>query len=175
MNKIRLVAAAALAGAITVLSPGAAQAYPDCSVDIDVDRTIIGGRTLEFRADVEGGGVDGDFTATFNGDSASGSGSSYSDSFDTPEVDAKTNKTLQVSFRSAPDSELQATCNASVTITLLPAGSVADPGDDNGALPNTGGSNLWLLVAGGALLIGGGGVTYAARRRHDSARHHSAH
>lgn len=168
MKKLRLVAAAALAGAITVLSPGAAQAYPDCSVSIDVDSTIIGGKTLEFSADVEGGGVDGDFTATFNGDSASGSGSTFSDSFDTPKVDEKTNKVLKVSF-----SDSESTCTASVTITLRPAGAVADAGenagDDNGALPDTGGSNLWLLIAGGALVIGGGGVTYAARRRHHSA------
>ncbi len=57
-------------------------------------------------------------------------------------------------------------CRVTAKVTLLPKGGVDD--NDDGALPNTGGSNLWLLVLGGALVVGGGGVTYAARRRHSS-------
>jgi LPXTG-motif cell wall-anchored protein len=56
-----------------------------------------------------------------------------------------------------------ATASASATVTLLPVGS-----DDGGALPDTGGSNLSLILLGGGLVLVGGGVTYMARRRQSS-------
>ena len=57
------------------------------------------------------------------------------------------------------------TASASATITLRPKGS---GGDDNGALPDTGGSNLSLFLIAGGLVLVGGGVTYMARRRQSS-------
>ncbi len=38
-------------------------------------------------------------------------------------------------------------------------------GDDNGALPDTGGSNAKLLLIGGGLVVAGAGVAVASRRR----------
>jgi LPXTG-motif cell wall-anchored protein len=43
-----------------------------------------------------------------------------------------------------------------------------DEGDENGALPDTGGSNLSLLAIGAGLVVVGAGVTVAARRRKNS-------
>lgn len=40
--------------------------------------------------------------------------------------------------------------------------------DENGALPDTGGSNLALLAVGAGLVVVGAGVTVAARRRKNS-------
>ncbi len=59
-----------------------------------------------------------------------------------------------------------ATCPVSANVTLLPKGVASTT--TMTALPDTGGSNLWILVLGGALVVAGGGVTYAARRRHSS-------
>ncbi len=88
----------------------------------------------------------------------------------TPQTSAKvvTSNDVTPAFYSTADSAqtLQAaiqSASASATITLLPKGG--DKNDD-GALPDTGGSNLWILVLGGALIVAGGGVTYVARRRH---------
>lgn len=80
------------------------------------------------------------------------------------------------------------TASASATVTLLPRDSSgggdsdSDAGtgngeeggntntsnttpQDNSALPDTGGSNLWIVVAGGALVLVGGGAVIASRRR----------
>ena len=67
------------------------------------------------------------------------------------------------------------------TPTPTPAGDVGpdegvlDPGDgaapddanqadDNGILPGTGGSSVYVLLIGGALLVVGGSVVYSSRR-----------
>ena len=165
MNTLRLAAAAIIAGAVTLLSTGAAQAYPDCEVTIEVsDSTVVGGKSFTFTADA--GASEGTFEVSYpeadGSTTRTGEGSSISGSFKTEVVSKKTSTEITVSFTS----ETQA-CDASATITVLPrGGDVGDEDDaDDGALPDTGGSNLYLLIIGGALLVVGGGLTYAARRR----------
>lgn len=191
MFKLRLVAAAAIACAVTLLSSGA-QAYPDCGISLSLnDSTVVGGKSFSFTADA--GEVECDWTVTYRGKTKTGSGTSISGSYSTPVVSKKTTSkivasceheltdaaassasasTVTPAFYSAEASAVlpaaTAICPVSATVTLLPKGGVADDGEDDGALPDTGGSNLWILVLGGGLILVGGGVTYAARRRHSA-------
>jgi LPXTG-motif cell wall-anchored protein len=191
MFKLRLAAAAAIACAVTLLSSGA-QAYPDCGIELSLnDATLVGGGSFTFTADA--GDVYCDpWTVTYRGETKTDSGNSISGSYSTPVVTKKTKNKITAKctheildskssapagsssdvtpalYSAKPSAALSSrfvTCPVSATVTLLPKGGV-DNGD--GDLPNTGGSNLWLLVLGGALVVGGGGVTYAARRRHSS-------
>lgn len=195
MFKLRLVAAAAIACAVTLLSSGA-QAYPDCGVSLTLnDSTVVGGKSFTFSADA--GEENCDWAVTYRGKTKTGSGTSISGSFSTPEVSKKSTSTLSASCThdisddvasSAPASSASTvtpavyspqsastlaqapvirTCEVKAKVTLLPKGGVADEGADDG-LPDTGGSNLWILVLGGALVVAGGGITYAARRRHSA-------
>ncbi len=195
MFKFRLAAAAAIACAVTLLSSGA-QAYPDCGIDLDLDinnSTLVGGKSFSYTAD--SGDEICDWAVTYRGDSQEESGTtSISGSFSTPVVTKKTVNKITAScthvisdeaaapadsgsnvvtpaiYSAQPSAVAQApvtaTCSVSANVTLLPKGG-ADNNDD-GALPDTGGSNLWILVLGGALVVAGGGITYAARRRHSA-------
>jgi len=192
MFKLRLAAAAGIACAVTLLSSGA-QAYPDCGIDLDLNLnngTLVGGKTLKFSAD--SGEEQCDWAVTYRGDTQTDSGTSIEGSFSTPVVTKKTVNKITAScthdisddvaapadsasttvtpaiYSAQPSAVVQApvfaTCSVSANVTLLPKGGVDN--NDDGALPDTGGSNLWILVLGGALVVAGGGVTYAARRRH---------
>lgn len=191
MFKLRLVAAAAIACVFTLLSSGVAQAYPDCGISLTLNNSsVVGGKSFKFTADA--GDVDCDWTVTYRGKTKTGSGTSISGSFSTAEVSKKSTSKIVAScehdgqaaalssdvssdvtpaFYSADNAaavqNVATTCSVSAIVTLLPEGGVAGEGDN--ALPDTGGSNLWLLLVGGALVVVGGGVTYAARRR-NSAR-----
>jgi LPXTG-motif cell wall-anchored protein len=201
MIKLRLVAAAAIAAAATLLFSGAAQAaaYPDnpgVTLTID-DSSLVGGRTFHFSAEAE---VPCEWTITYSAGHApgvdatqTGSGTSLTGSYKTKVVTATfkspikavctyddnqqvvakvvTSNEVTPAFYAIGDSAstLQAAiqnASASATITLLPQGASGD--DEEGALPETGGSNVWILVLGGALVVAGGSVTYAARRRHSA-------
>ena len=189
MFKLRLAAAAAIACGVTLLSSGVAQAYPDCGVSLSLnDSTVVGGKSFTFTADA--GETDCDWAVTYRGKTKTGSGTSITGSFSTPDVSKTTSSKIvaectheatESSAKASASSDvtpaffstgtastvqaLDVTCPVSATVTLL-ADGVAN--EDDGVLPNTGGSNLWLLALGGALVVGGGGVTYAARRRHSS-------
>ncbi|MEV7398565.1 LPXTG cell wall anchor domain-containing protein [Aeromicrobium sp. NPDC092404] len=191
MFKLRLVAAAAIACAVTLLSSGA-QAYPDCGISLTLnDSTLVGGKSFSFTADA--GEVDCDWTVTYRGKTKTGSGTSISGSYSTPVVSKKTTtkitaaceheisdasassasaSTVTPAFYSAERSAVlpaaTTVCPVSANVTLLPEGVAPDDAEDDGALPDTGGSNIWLLVLGGALVVVGGSVTYVARRRHSA-------
>ncbi|MGA8986786.1 LPXTG cell wall anchor domain-containing protein [Aeromicrobium sp.] len=198
MFKLRLVAAAAIAAAATFMTAGAAQAYPDPSITITVsDATLVGGKVFDFKASASvdclwTANYDG--TAPGTSPTQTGTGKSISGSYKTKVVPKKLDTTLTVEckyddavapavarvtsstavtsafYSTSPSTSLQAalqTASASATVTLLPTGG-ADEGNDDGALPDTGGSNLSWLVIGGVLVVVGGGVAYAARRRHVS-------
>lgn len=195
MKNLRLVAAAALAGLVTLLSSGAAQAfvYPDCGIDmkLTIHKTpLTGGKSFHYVASAPG--TDCDWTVTYRDKKVTGSGESISGTFKTQQVDkkftskitaacthlvkgvsgpiSKSNKVVSAvyltsssySTATAAGPAQPRTCPISADITLLPKGAGTGNG---GLLPNTGGSNLWILVLGGALLVGGGGVVYASRRR----------
>jgi LPXTG-motif cell wall-anchored protein len=194
MITLRLAAAALVAGAATLLSSSAAQAYPDSpNVVITIpDSVIYGGDTFDYTASAD---VECDWTVTYEqsvgAKTQTGSGDAISGTFhtkvvsktykspvtalckyddDVPAVSAEIVTSNQVSpafFSTGSGDVLQAAAqeaSASAVVTLLPRGA-AVPAADNGALPDTGGSNLWILVAGGGLLLVGGGLTYVARRR----------
>jgi LPXTG-motif cell wall-anchored protein len=189
MTRLRLAAAGAIAGAVTLLSSGAAQAlYPDCGIALSLtSSTVTGGESFSFTADAGDG--DCDWTVTYGGRTKTGSGTTISGTFDTAEVSKQKTSTIKAActhelsaapsateststqvtpafYATGSSATLQAatrTCPVSAIVTLLPVG--AGPADADGVLPDTGGSNLWILVVGGALVAGGAGVTYAARRR----------
>ena len=179
MKKIRLVAAASIATAVTLLSAGAAQAYPDApNVTITIhDNILYGGDKFSYTANAD---VDCDWTISYpraagQSPTQTGSGTSTSGSYDTPPVKEveRSNITATCEYDDgAPASAgVQAsalqTASASAVVTLLPRGGAGDA-DEDAALPDTGGSNLWLFAVGGALVLVGGGTLYAARRRHSA-------
>jgi LPXTG-motif cell wall-anchored protein len=195
MVKFRLVAAALIAGVVTLLSTGVAQAalYPDCGITLTLNNsTVVGGEKFSFTASAPSG-VDCAWTVTYAGKTKTGNGSSISGSFSTEEVSKKTTTTITAKctheltnssalsdsttsadvtpafYSTGSTATLQTaatrTCPVSAHVTLLPQGTSPE---DDGVLPNTGGSNFWLLVLGGVLVIGGAGITYASRRRHTS-------
>lgn len=190
MFKLRLAAAAAIACGVTLLSSGVAQAYPACGVTLTLNHsTVVGGKSFTFTADA--GDTECDWVVTYRGKTKTGSGTSISGSFSTPDVSKTTTSKIVAEcthelvedssasssasadvtpafYAAGTATAVQAaerTCPISATVTLL-ADGVAN--EDDGALPDTGGSNLWLLAVGGALVVGGAGVTYAARRRNSS-------
>ena len=186
MKKFRLIAAASMAAVVTLLSSGAAQAYPDCGINLTLTTTtLVGGKSFGFKADA--GAVDCAWQVDYRGQTKLGNGTSFSGSFATPKVSKKTTTTITATYTfddakvsAAPAASVvtsafystgsasniqaaQRTCPVSVDVTLLPKGA-----DSGASLPNTGGSNLSLLLLGGGLLLVGGGVTYLARRRSSS-------
>jgi LPXTG-motif cell wall-anchored protein len=199
MNKLRLMAAVLIAGAFTLLSTGAAQAYPPNDVNVIItipNATLIGGKTVHFKATTDVGDLNCHWTVKLDngtapgvGETLTGNGTSFSGSYKTKVVShiephalkatcayddsdlatasapiSHSNTVTPAIYVAGSGSTLLAaaqTASASATVTLLPLGG----GDDNGALPNTGGSHLWVLVLGGALLVAGGGVIVATRRR----------
>ncbi len=193
--KIRLIAAAVIAGAATLLSAGSANAgYADPPITITVDDNIlVGGNVFTYTADA--GSVECDWTITYNegrapGEPAvqTGSGTSKSGSYDTKVVSkvfkSKIKAVCEYDDGQTASAEVATTApafystgsgastlqtaiqeaSASATVTLLPRGSDGD----GGSLPDTGGSNLSLILLGGGLVLVGGGVTYMARRRQAS-------
>lgn len=161
---------------------------------LTIDKTpLTGGHHFDYVATASDG-TNCDWVVTYRGKTQTGSGDSISGSFDTKHVDESfTSKitaacTHNIDDASGPISRsntvtdavyttttatasaatlqsLTQTCPISADITLLPKGADTDDPGNNGALPNTGGSNLWILVLGGVLLVGGGGVIFASRRR----------
>jgi len=176
MKKFRLIAAAAIAGAFTMLSSGTAHAnYPDPPLVISIDDAdIIGGTTFSYT--VTSGTVDCDFTVTYADGRApgvsatqTGSGTSISGTYKTKVVSSvfRSPLTVKCIYDGGPTEGVSAsalkTASASATVTLRPLGS-----DDGSALPDTGGSNKNLFLIAGGLVLVGGGVTFMARRRQSS-------
>lgn len=109
---------------------------------------------------------------TFNGETQTGSGTTFSGTFSTPKVSAITplpiSATCTYDNFDSTGAVSDAVASDSATVTLLPVGVDVTPaaaGDAGGFLPSTGGSSLWILVVGGALVLIGGGTFVVARRR----------
>ena len=193
MKNLRLAAAASVAVAVSVLSAHSAQAYPDSpNVTIAIPSSVlVGGNNFTFSASAD---VDCDWTVTYKDGRAAGvpadqtgSGKSVSGSYDTKVVSKTFRSPITATCAydanasgSSTSAAKNDTASASATVTLLPVGAPSgDDGDSdagtgngeggsedgNGILPDTGGSNLWILVAGGALVVVGGGAVIASRRR----------
>jgi len=174
------LAGASAAAVLTALIPlGAAQAYVEPTIEVSVsDTTVVEGSTFTAKAS-SNISCDG-WTLAFDGTAEKGSGKVFSADFTAPDVSKTTKLPLvgtcgydDTKLSSAPATAANAATvvpaasqalSRTITITVLPKG-----GDGDGALPDTGGSNLPLLLIGGMLVVAGGGVTYAARRRGASA------
>ncbi len=198
MLKLRLAVAAAIVAAATLMTAGAAQAYPDPTITIDVNgKILVGGNTFTYKASAS---VDCIWTVTYADGHApgtsptqTGAGKSISGKYDTKVVSktfkspitaeckyddavapavvrvTSTNTVTPAFYSSSPSTALQtALQTASASATIT---LLPTPGPDDGddsSLPDTGGSSLYWLIIGGALVAVGAGVAYAARRRHSS-------
>jgi len=178
VKKVLSLGVTALLGLLAVIGfAPAAQAYPEVIIDLTVNRTVLyGGETFTATATSN---VDCDWTLEWNGDSRDKSASQlFVTTYTAPAVtkitkiplhgtcvynlpDGATPVTGKMAARTAAGP--LTTWKRTIMITVLPQGSaVSPPGDD---LPNTGGPNLWILLAGLALVGTGTAVTLRTRRR----------
>ena len=176
MFTLKLVGAAAAASIVALVPIGAAQAtYVDPTMDLSASKTtVVEGSTFTARATSN---LTCDWTLSFSDTAKTGAGKAFSTEFTAPDVDKKTKLPLvgTCAYNDAAPSAAPATAadttavvpaatrelSRTITITVLPKGAK----NDDSALPDTGGSDLTLLLIGGALVAAGGAVTVAARRR----------
>lgn len=167
MKKILSVVAALIATLLAVaMSAPAAQAYPISTPPTFAvsasPTTVIGGHT--FVGHAHASVRCHDWTLTFLRQSAHGAGKTFEHRFDTPTVQKKT--VYPMHARCAYTLSGQDYVKSFIVpITVLPQHAQAGPSANDGVLPNTGGPNLWILIAALALLLGGGGVVLRWRRR----------
>jgi len=165
MKTLRLAIATTMAAAFVVFAQTPAQAYPieSCSVS---DHTVTGGDDVTVQVTVSPAEPNTDFEVTYQGQTETGTGTSFSAEFDTPSVNDETDTTV---FASVTRDGQTVPCSG--TITLLPEDDDDDDGDGDGdgdgggLLPNTGGERLAWLIIGAMLVLVGGGVVLASRRR----------
>ena len=72
MHKLRLVAVAAIMGAIATFAAAPAHAYPDVVITLSADATQIGGKNVHFTADTTAHNVECDWTVTWTDGVAAG-------------------------------------------------------------------------------------------------------
>ncbi|NRQ49296.1 LPXTG cell wall anchor domain-containing protein [Aeromicrobium stalagmiti] len=163
MNALRTTAAAWLAGGILLAASGAAHAYPDGALSIDVDGSVCSNASVPVTVDAAG--QDADFAVSFNGQTKTGSdGSTFSTTVTAPKVTSTKSVTLSATATYSDGTSNQ-TLSASAVVKVRDCADddLAADDDDNGALPNTGGANIWWLVLGAGLVVAGGGAV-ATRR-----------
>lgn len=145
-----------------------ADGYPDC-LDVSVTLSpahprLLGGGDVTVTA-TAASNVDPQPTGTLVikvlGKTYTSHSNSLTITFETPTVSKKTTANISASYTLDDGGD---TCyidppDALGTLTLLHSG------DDTGALPNTGGTNLWYLVAGAALLAIGVGIVGTVNSR----------
>lgn len=171
MKKVLLVAATVLVALLATLGfAPSASAYPELTCNVTVDPQVVfegeqftATATAAVIESSERAGAEGDdihWVMTFNGETRTGTGAVFTQSFTAPSVDERTTFPLTAKSTSAAG-----TCQHVVDITVLPTGSVVEPPNQGGGLPNTGGPRMIFLIAGVLLLLGGTGAVVTARRR----------
>lgn len=171
MKKVLVASATVLVALLAALGfAPAANAYPELTCNVSVDsQVVLEGEQFTATAtaegqDAAGGQVAGEgihWVMTFHGETRTGNGSVFMQTFTAPNVDKKT--TFPLTARS---SSTAGSCQRTVDITVLPSGTVVSPpSPGEGGLPNTGGPRLIFLIAGVLLLLGGSGAVVVARRR----------
>lgn len=164
MKKALLVAAALFAALFaSVATAPTASAYPETTCNLTVDpQTVTEGESFTATGTAAVTGGTGDevisWVMTFNGDTRTGNGAVFVQTFTAPDVD-KTTKLKLTAKATTP----AGTCQHSVDITVQPTGTIVEP--PGGGLPNTGGPRLAFLVFGAALLLAGATAVGYARRR----------
>lgn len=171
MKKVLLAAATMfIALFATVGFAPSAFAYPELTCNLTVDPQVVyegesftatataAEVTSPARASATGDDIS--WVMTFNGDSRTGKGAVFVQTFTAPQVTASTKYPL-----TATSTSTAGTCTHTVDITVLPLGAVVSPPGGQGGLPNTGGPDIAFLIAGIVLLLGGGVAVVFARRR----------
>ena len=178
---LSLVVAAVLGLLATIGLAPAAQAYPEVIIDLSVNRTVLyGGQTFTATATSN---VDCDWTLEWNGDSRDKNASqNFVTTYTAPAVTQITKIPLHgTCVYTLPDGATPVTgrhaaraaagplvtWKRTIMITVLPRGSAVSPPGSN--LPNTGGPDLWILLAGLSLVGAGAAVTLRSRRKTPAA------
>lgn len=175
MKKLTPLGALALAALIAVLAmvgfSGPAQAYPEVSIDLTVNRQqLYGGEN--FTATATSTNTTCDWTLEWDGKVRTGS-STTGDPFKTTYTADEVTKITKIPLHgtcsyTAPTARGTATWQRTIIITVLPRSSaVSPPGGSD--LPNTGGPNFVFLLGGLALLLSGAVAVTVARRRAEEA------
>ena len=174
MKKLIVFGATALAALVMVFGfAPAASAYPEGVCDLEVSAQVVNsGETITATCHYsvvdssarKQAGDDVHWVMTFNGETRTGTGETFTATFTAPEVDSPTSFTL-TSTGTGP----AGTCSRSVNLTVLPNGSTEPP---KNPLPNTGGPRLVLLIAGLAL-VGAGAVSIRVSRKEQRSRRHA--
>jgi LPXTG-motif cell wall-anchored protein len=179
MLRFRLSAIAVLVATFGLLSANAA--YAQCPYAIPAVTVDIEPNSLDEAGNVAGTATSDivcdswDVFNDFDGQTASGgAGDSFNFVFAFPEVDDDTEITITAVCNLPDDCSGQ----ASDILTLEGDddgrdddddgdGDDGDDKDNNGALPDTGGSDQSAILAGIALILAGGGAIFLARRKNE--------
>jgi len=170
MKKLIVIGLTALAGVVASIGVApAAHAYPEAVCTLVVSAQVVNSGdeitatcSLETTDSAGRSAADSDteWEMTFNGETRTGTGSSFTATFTAPEVSERTELTLlSVGVNG------ETTCQRTATITVLPAGDQVTPPDDG--LPGTGGPRLALLFAGVGLVLAGGVAIRQSRKGND--------
>ncbi|WP_457112706.1 LPXTG cell wall anchor domain-containing protein [Marmoricola sp. URHA0025 HA25] len=169
-----LAAFAALAGVLVILGAQTpAQAYPELSISLSVNRTVLyGGQTFTATAT---GNVTCDWDLAWNGavrDAHRAPNAAFDTTFTAPKVTKVTkiplHGTCVYDAAEHPSARTTAAWQRTIVITLLPRSSAVSP-PVGSHLPSTGGPNLLFLVGGLGLLVAGATAVTVARRRAEEA------
>ena len=174
MRKLIVIGATAIVTLLMVfgLAPSAS-AYPEGVCDLEVSAQVVNsGDTVTATCHYsvvdtsarKQAGEDIHWVMTFNGQTRTGTGETFTASFKAPEVSKPTSFTLK-STGTGP----AGTCSRSVEITVLPNGQTEPPKGPH--LPNTGGPRLILLIAGLGLVIVGAVSIRMSRKEQGTGRH----
>lgn len=170
MKKLIVIGATALATLFVVLGVApSAQAYPEGVCNLELSAQVVNsGESITATctysvvdtAARKSALSDTTWVMTFNGETRTGTGETFTQTFVAPEVTKPT--TFKLTSVGTGDA---GTCSRSVNVTVLPNGTKVEPPDDD--LPNTGGPRLILLLAGLGLVISGAVAIRQSRNRHD--------
>lgn len=171
MKKLIVIGLTALAGLVSAIGIApAAHAYPEAVCTLELSAQIVNSGdeftatcsiTVTDSAARVSAASDTEWLMTFNGETRTGTGSSFTATFVAPAVTERTELTL-----SSVGTNGDLTCQRSAMITIVPAGDQVTPPDDDG-LPGTGGPRLALLFAGLGLVVAGGVAIRQSRKGHD--------
>jgi hypothetical protein len=149
-----------------------AQAYPDVSIDLKVNRsTLYAGQ--DFTATASSSGTTCSWTVDWNDQVRLGTSSGserFRTTFTAPQVSEVTKIPLHgTCVSSTGTSRGAATWARTITITVLPPSAAVSPPIAGADLPSSGGPNLLFLVGGLVLLASGATAVTVARRRAEEA------
>lgn len=183
-KQFRLIATALVALVAVLAGTSAAQAYPKATFSFSLSKhTVIGGGS--FVATASANVSCSNWTLTFLGQSASGSGKKISHTFTTPVVSAQETRKVRAQCTytltgGASGTAVRVIDSKSPVLTseviILPR-TGAGSGSGNGSgqtsssagsgLPNTGGPAFWILIVALLLILAGLVTVIRNRRRAD--------